>query len=35
MEPKGTLLYSEELASGPYPEPAASSPHIHTIIDSF
>jgi hypothetical protein len=30
MEPKGSLLCSQEPTIGPYPEPDASSPHLPT-----
>jgi hypothetical protein len=32
MEPKGILLYSQEPATGPYPEPDESSPYISTLF---
>jgi hypothetical protein len=28
MEPEGSLPYSQEPATGPYPEPDASTPHL-------
>jgi hypothetical protein len=32
MELQGSLLYSEEPATGLYPEPDESSPHSHTLF---
>jgi hypothetical protein len=32
MEPQGSLLCSQELATGPYPEPDQSSLHSHTLL---
>jgi hypothetical protein len=32
METEGSLLYLQEPANGPYPEPDASSPHPHTLF---
>jgi len=29
MEPEGSLLLSQVLATCPYPEPALSSPYLH------
>jgi hypothetical protein len=31
MKPKGSLLFSQEPATGPYPKPDASSPHLPTL----
>jgi len=31
MEPEGLLLCSQESASGHYPEPHESSPHLSTL----
>jgi hypothetical protein len=37
MELEGSLLCSQELATGPHPEPDESSPHVPTLFltDSF
>jgi hypothetical protein len=32
MEPERSLPCSQEPATGPYPEPDASSPHFFTLI---
>jgi hypothetical protein len=32
MEPEGSLPRSQEAATGPYPEPDASSPHLQTLF---
>jgi len=32
MEPKGSLLCSQDLATGPYSEASKFSPHFHTIL---
>jgi len=32
MEPEGSLPYSQEPATGPYPESDASSPQISTLF---
>jgi len=32
MEPLGSLPYSQEPASGPYPEPDESSPRLFTLL---
>jgi len=32
MEPEGSLLCSQESGTGPYPEPDASGPHLHTLF---
>jgi hypothetical protein len=32
MEPEGSLSCSKELATGPYPEPDASSPHLPSCV---
>jgi hypothetical protein len=32
MEPKGSLLCSQEPATGPYPKPDASNPHFPTLF---
>jgi len=32
MEIEESLPCSQEPASGPYPEPDASSPHLHTLL---
>jgi hypothetical protein len=32
MKPAGSLLSSQDLATGPYPKPDASSPHISTLF---
>jgi hypothetical protein len=35
MESKGSLLCSEEAATGPYTEPEEPSPHSHTLSFIF
>jgi hypothetical protein len=32
MEREGSLSYSQEPDTGPYPEPDASNPHLHTLF---
>jgi hypothetical protein len=32
MKPEGSLLYSQERATGPWPEPDESNPHPHAIF---
>jgi hypothetical protein len=32
MEPKGSLLYSQDPATGPCPEPGEASPHLPTLF---
>jgi len=32
MEPKGSLVCSQDLNTGPYPEPDASIPHLLTLF---
>jgi hypothetical protein len=32
MEPKGSFLYSQEPATGPYPRPDESSPHPPILL---
>jgi hypothetical protein len=32
MEPKGPLQRSEKTATGPYPEPDETSPHLSTLF---
>jgi len=32
MEPGGSLPYSQDPATGPFPEPDESSPHISTLF---
>jgi hypothetical protein len=32
MEPKGSLLYSQEPDTGPYPKPDAYSAHLPTLF---
>jgi len=32
IETEGSLPYSQELATGPYPEPDESSPHLPTLF---
>jgi hypothetical protein len=32
MEPKGSLLYSQDPATGLYPQPDTSSPHLPTLF---
>jgi hypothetical protein len=32
MEPDGSLPFSQGSATGPYPEPDASSPHLPTMF---
>jgi hypothetical protein len=32
MEPEGSLLCSQKPATGPYPEPDASSSQFHTLF---
>jgi hypothetical protein len=32
MEPKGLLPYRQESATGTYPEPDASSPHLSSLL---
>jgi hypothetical protein len=32
MEPEGSLLFSQEPAIGPYPEPDDSNPHPQTLF---
>jgi len=32
MEPEGSLPCAEQTATDPYPEPAASSPHLPTLF---
>jgi hypothetical protein len=32
MEPEGSLPYSQDSATGPYPEPRESSPHLFTLF---
>jgi len=32
MEPKGSLSYSKESATGTYPEPDESGPHFPTLF---
>jgi hypothetical protein len=33
-EPEGSLLSSQELTTGPYPEPDESSPHFNTLFNN-
>jgi hypothetical protein len=35
MEPKGSLLCSQEPATCPYPEPNESNPHPQTLFHKF
>jgi hypothetical protein len=35
MEPEGSLLCSKQTATGPYPEPDASSPHLPTLFPYY
>jgi hypothetical protein len=32
MEPKGSLLHSQQTATGPYPEPDKSIPHFSNLL---
>jgi len=32
MESVGSLLYLKRTATGPYPEPVESSPHLHILL---
>jgi hypothetical protein len=32
MEPEGSILFSQQPAPGPYPEPDESSPHPQTLL---
>jgi hypothetical protein len=32
MEPEGSLLHSQEPATGPYPEPDEPNPHLPTLF---
>jgi hypothetical protein len=32
MEPEGSLPYSQHLATGPYPDPDESSPHLPCLF---
>jgi hypothetical protein len=34
MEPEGSLPYSQEPVTDPYPEPYVSSPHVPTVFPS-
>jgi hypothetical protein len=35
MQPEAPLLYSQEPATSPYPEPDASNPNLHTQLGAI